>query len=222
MESQYPNISKPSYSKAGKINIKDLSELVNEEKSKTLERELEKYIRLKHGRTGIVNYYLKITTIDYITSLIAKGIMVNVNLIILYTELINEYEVKSQSHWGRLPIHDRDEILNTPLCDLDIFEENLTHYVIDRNKSIIQMIKDVVPDGYRVSSMYGGQPSNNWGYRKYEVTIRNGSVLCNDPCCLVFCCFNKSWLYNFFTTKYDESDPCPTRCCCTGRCCCGP
>ena len=44
MDLQYPDISKPSYSKVGKIKIEDLSELVNEEKLKKLKLKLEKEI----------------------------------------------------------------------------------------------------------------------------------------------------------------------------------
>lgn len=222
MQTPYPDIPTPSYKVVSKINVADLSELVEEKKQKNVTANTEKEIQLKHGRTQIVNSYLRITTAEYITPHIANGLVHHSNLIILYTELIGTDEVNGTSHWGEMPFHNRDKLLNTPICDLDIFEEDLTHKVADRNKSIIQMIEDVVPDGYRVNSLYGGQPNNDWSHRRYEVTIRNGCIICNDPCCLVFCCFSKSCLYALWTTKHDEGDPCPTRCCCDCRCCCGP
>ena len=178
-------------------------------------------------RTKLVNQFLKITEKSYIESKVVEAIAKNNSMFRLYVEIVPD----NNDLWRKLPKLDRDDIVYKPLCDQDlVFTLIDEHY--DLNKSIIEMIADIVPDDYRVSGMYGGIVSNQhglWQGRRYEITVRRGakgpsltgSTCCNDPWCL-FLCFYRPLFYYCCVKDYEESDPCVSRCCCSARCCCGP
>lgn len=161
----------------------------------------------KRQKTKILDFYLKRITRERIEQSITYIIAKDADCCILAKETIKKYG-NNEYDWDI----DRDLLLDTPLGQIPDIDMNFI-IGLDTSKSIMQMLKEIIPDGFRVYNIYG----NNRGVSsEYEITIRYKSVLCNDPCCLFLCLYNKVCMY-----KTD-------RCCyyCFGypscRCCCGP
>lgn len=101
---------------------------------------------------------------------------------------------------------DRDYIVTTPLCEL-----SPTTYK-DEKRSIIDIIRNNIPDGYHVYYHYNYDDGNHGGggmgvcVINYEITLYKSSSLldfiCVDPWCCVLCC---CWECSFrFTEDFDQ------------------
>lgn len=198
-----------------KIKVENLKDLVNDKCSQNKnihDQELtNKLDHLRVKRTKIVQNYLIAISKNNIELKIIEALSTDEPLIHLYIEMIPVYL------WYKLPELNRDDIVNTPLCDQDL---NFSIITCNTSKSIIQMVKDIVPNDYRVSSMYGGYVDGSG--RRYEITLRRGTICCNDPWCLLLCCFYKPLIYTLCVNDYSEYDPFYVRCCCSDRCFFGP
>lgn len=159
----------------------------------------------KRQKTKILDFYLKRITRDRVEESIAMIVAKDTDCCILAKEIINRYNEYDQDI-------DRDLLLDTPLGQIQDIDMNFI-IGLDTSKSVMQMLKEMIPDGFRIYNMYSTKRNINIDY---EITIRYKSVLCNDPCCLFLCLYNKVCMYK------------TEQCCyyCFGypscRCCCGP
>lgn len=210
---RYPKIETPSYNNLDKINERDLTDRVDKVKNDN-QRNKEKYAeQLKTRRTEVVNEYLLICNKEYIEDRITRGIASDCHKIVIKFEAINYHQWPEKSdNFRHAPIIDRYDICHNKLKDLDIFHEQLT---VDLDKSIVDLIRDVVPDDYRVYALYGLTLEHSLD-RRFEVSLRRGSICCNDPCCYLLCCKNMFLLNSFCCLGDDEPD------CCHCPCWCGP
>lgn len=171
--------------------------------------------RLKIIRTEIVNDYLSIVNEQYINDKIKHSAS---NKISLKSEFISYHgwpeDVKNLYY---VPVIDRNDICENKLSDLDIYYDKLPN--IDLDKSISQMIEEIIPNNYRLYSLYNTLAEVD-SCRQYEISLRRGTICCNDPCCLFLFCKSKFMFQLCCFLGYPrEANGC---CCYDYQCCCGP
>ena len=179
-----------TYNRTGKIQLCDLAELIGTEKASVTRnkeelREKEEK-RLIETRTRFIQSILTCTTEKHISKCIASGIAEDRHQITLYCR---------ENKWSGFD-ESRDVILNTPIYLLSINHKELLvgkDDYIDSSKSIVQMIDDLIPEGFRLHYEYRGSS----GY--YTISIFNESMISKDSCffsvlsCQSYDCYYCLW-----------------------------
>lgn len=182
------------YDLIGKIDINELKPvIIEQQKQYEINKEKEEQDRLGRKKlrlTKVVNNYLEIVDRDYILSKITDVETINNDFIVLKHDKYRE--------------HIRI-ILTYPINQLDIYHDKIAKD-IDMNISILDHIKNIIPDGYR---LYASRVKDG-----HDIVLRRGSYLCNDPCCFFLFCKNM-FCYDFCCfCCLIEADIFPFCCCC--------
>lgn len=210
------------YNNLDKINEKDLIDDVVKQKRNNAEKKSKMIEQLKQRRTNIVIEYLQIVDRKYIEEKITRGIANGDRRIVIKLEAI-DYSIwpEKSNNFRHIPIIDRYATCNEKLRKLDIFHEQLGK-TVDLEKSIVELIADIVPDDYRVYALYGLSMQTKCpimgtyrgSNRRFEITLRRESCWCNDPCCYYLCFKNMFCLNSYWCLGDDEPDSCHWTCCC--------
>ena len=195
------------YNNANRINIISLTKNIEDEiksnriqKLKMLEnKENEKKLK----DTLIINIMLQLTKKEIIEKHIISSIAQNKQEIIIYHSEKSGDFVKFPDY--TFDSVNYDNILDTPISKLNIYHDELDETIINENninKSIIEIIEDLLPIGYRIYNMYAIKFNKNKPFYDlnghkivYEIVIRSDSYICNDTCLFFLCCKQKSQCY---------------------------
>lgn len=199
------------YQTIGRIDLNEIKPVIEKKKIENKQiKEQKRSVEEQKGklqRTELVNRYLEITNRDYILDKITDINTVNDNTIILKHDFYYD---------------DLDIILNGKLKDLDVYHEQLN--CKEYNISILEMIRNVIPEGYRCYAYYN-KPEDN--IVTFDVVLKRGSYLFNDPCCFYLLCqnmlrFNNCCYPCLIGTTKDCLCDLLCGCCCAMKCdgCC--
>lgn len=210
-----------AYHNVQKIDIASLSDRIEQIRAKETTALRIKLIEEKNAhdewltelnkrKTELIGFYLSNISLAHIKECVAQCIAKERTFCVLCDDWINKKNSLADRDI------DRDTLLEIPLNQiegLDLNALNLTEED-DPSQSIIQMLKDRVPDEFRVYNMYVSDDR-----RSYEITMRRGGWCCNDPCCLFLCFYNKACMYKtvYLCALCNFCEPVPGC-----RVCCGP
>jgi len=194
------------YKHIGKIQLEDLSVSIGVETALKNQRDKERCDENKmetiKSYTTFVNSVLPYITKDNISSSISKAMVSNQQRIVLFSQ---------RTEIGDYLYHGRDDLISYPINKLKLNHGDLVtpDSTIDYSKSIIQIIEDLIPEGFRV--YYGYNLSSKY----YMITLYYDSI-CNDPLCYnLWCgsqCCNSVWcIICWYTLCSIPEDDC--KCC---------
>lgn len=169
------------YQTIGRIDINEIKPVI--EKKKIENKKIEEQKQLaeeqeeKTRRTKLANHYLEITDRDYILNKITDVDTINDDTIILKHDFY---------------YHDLDITLVHKLRDLDVYHDQLI--CKDHSNSILDMIRNVIPEDYRLYAYYS-KPEDRTV--TFDIVLKRGSYWFNDPCCFYLLCRN-TLLFNHF------------------------